>query len=74
MESEDGKMVSVRNYADARVNKARGVVICRTADVEKLSPGNKVFGKGVYHHYDHPFYYYSIRENAVNRAKNFLNK
>ena len=74
MESEDGKMVSVRNYADARVNIARGVVICSTVDAEKLSPGNKVFGKGVYHHYDYPFYYYNIRENAANRAKNFLNK
>lgn len=65
---------NVKNYADARVDKARGVVICTTADVEKLAPGNKVFGKGVFHTYDYPFYYYNIRENAENRTKNFLSK
>ena len=45
----DGKWVPAKNYEDARVNKARGVVICSTADVETLAPGNLVFGKGVYH-------------------------
>ena len=39
----DGKMVPLKNYADARVDIARGVVICSTVDVNKLSPGNKVF-------------------------------
>lgn len=65
---------SVKNYADGRIDKTRGVVVCSTVDVEKLSPGNQVFGKGVYHSFDYPFYYYNIRENAANRTKVFLNK
>lgn len=72
--NEDGKMVPTMNYADARVDKAKGAVICSTADVEKISPGNQTFGKGVYHSFDYPFYYFNIRENAANRTKNFLNK
>jgi hypothetical protein len=63
-----------KNYADARVDKTRGVVICSTVDVEKLSPGHESFAKGVYHIYDYPFYYYNLRENSANRTKNFLNK
>lgn len=72
--NEEGKIVTVKNYADARVDKERGVIICSTADVEKLSPGNPVFGKGVYHMYDYSFYYFNIRENTAKRINNFLNK
>ena len=72
--SKEKKFVLVKNYADARVNKSRGVVICSTADVDKFSGQNKVFGKGIFHSCDFPFYYYNIRENAANRTKYFLNK
>jgi len=70
----EGKYVTVKNYADARVDKDRCALICSTAEVEKWSPGNVVFIKGIYHNYDYPFYYYNIRENAANRTKIFLNK
>jgi hypothetical protein len=67
---KEGHWTPVAAYADARVDKAKGVVICSTADVDKLPhPG---FDKGVYHSYDYPFYYYSIRENAAARTANFL--
>jgi len=69
---KDLKFIPVGKYADARIDLKKGVLICSTADVEKLSPGNKVFGKGVYHSFDYPFYYFNIRENALNRVKNFL--
>ena len=59
-------------YADARIDKAKGVVICSTVDVEKLSPGNQVFPKGIYHHYDYLFYYFNLRENAANRTNKFF--
>ena len=74
--NKDGKIVStdVKNYADACINKKRGSLICSTDDVKKLSPGNKVFGKGVYHSFDYPFYFNNIRENAAVRTKNFLKK
>ncbi len=66
------KFIPAGRYADARIDKAKGVLICSTANVEKLSPGSEVFGKGVYHSFDYPFYYFNIRENAANRAKLFL--
>ncbi|MEZ7891818.1 MAG: DUF3089 domain-containing protein [Candidatus Wallbacteria bacterium] len=74
--SKEGKiaLTDVKNYADARVDKKKGAVICSTVDVKKLSPGNKVFGKGVYHSFDYPFYFNNIRENAITRTKNFLKK
>ena len=74
MMGDNGKMVFKKNYADARVNKERGVVICSTADAEKLYAENKEIGKGIYHLYDFSFYYYNLRENAVNRANHYLNK
>jgi hypothetical protein len=70
VENAQGQTVSVKNYADARVNKTRGVVIT-TVDAETLD--TTPWPKGVYYHtYDYPFYYYNIRENAENRTKNFL--
>ena len=71
---KDGKIAPVKNYADARVDKARGVVICSVCDVEKLAPGTAFSGKGVFHSSDYSFYYYNIKENAANQTKIFLNK
>lgn len=64
----------VMNYADAKVDITRGVVICSTADVDRLAPGNALFGKGVFHSFDYPFYYYNIRENAANRTNKFFGR
>ena len=71
---ENGNITAVKDYADARVDNNRGVVICSTADVEKLAPGNPVFGKGVFHLYDYQFYYFNIGENAANRVDSFSSK
>lgn len=65
---------NVKNFADARVDKNRGAIICSTEDVEKLAPANETFPRGVYHSYDYPFYYYNIRENAERRTKAFFDK
>jgi hypothetical protein len=70
--NKDKKLVNVANYADARVDKAKGVLICSTADADLLAPGNAFLGKGVYHSYNYAFYYYNIRENAANRAEIFI--
>jgi hypothetical protein len=64
----------VMNFADAQVDKAKGVVICSTVDVNRWAPGNAVFVRGVFHSFDYPFYYYNIRENATNRTNRFLGK
>lgn len=67
----EGNIIAVKNYADARVDKAKGVLICTTADDNALALG---FGPGIYHTYDYPFYYFNIKENAALRTKNFLKK
>jgi hypothetical protein len=64
----------VMNFADAKVDVARGVVVCTTVDVNIWSPGNAVFGKGVFHSFDYPFYYYNIRQNATNRTNKYFNR
>ena len=65
---------NVKNIADARVSKAKGVVVCSTANVAILAPGNALFAKGAFHGMDYPFYYNNIRENAANRARIFLSR
>ena len=68
----DGTYKAVKNFADARIDKTKGVLICSTVDVAKFAPGNATFGKGVFHTFDFPFYYFNIRENAENRVRHFL--
>lgn len=64
--------VAVPQYADARVDPVKGVLICSTADADALLPFTAIFGRGVYHSFDYPFYYFNIRENATRRAEKFL--
>ena len=64
----------VPQYADARVDLNKGVLLCTTADSNKLYKYTKSFGKGVYHSFDYPFYYFNLRANAQNRANKFLRK
>ncbi|HEY5532241.1 MAG TPA: DUF3089 domain-containing protein [Candidatus Anoxymicrobiaceae bacterium] len=70
----EGNEIPLKNYADAQVNKARGVVICSTADVNLLSPGSALLPKGVYHSYDYPFYYFNLRANADARVAEYMLK
>lgn len=62
----------VKNYADAKINKERGVVVCSSVNAEELMNENTVFAKGVFHSYDYPFYYYNLRNNAEIRVKSFF--
>ena len=65
----------VPQYADARIDTAKGVLICSTADkayITLINPGAGL--TGIYHPFDIPFYYYNLRQNAANRANIFLNK
>lgn len=70
----DGQPTLVKDFADAQVDVERGVVICSTCPVDKLAPGNALFPRGVFHTFDYPFYYFSIRENAAVRIGSFLAK
>ena len=66
----------IPQYADARVDTVKGVLVCTTADENKIGILDSLSGfpKGVYHSFDYPFYYYNIRQNAANRIQKFLNK
>lgn len=68
------KFKPVPQYADARVDINKGVLICSSADSNDLYKYTKSFGMGVYHSFDYPFYYFNIRANAENRANKFLGK
>lgn len=72
--NKEGTIEPVKNFADARVDKTRGVILCSTVDEQRLAPGNKAFGRGVYHSFDYPFYYFNIRENAALRTRMFIEK
>lgn len=62
----------VPQYADAKIDKTQGVLICSTADENALTPKGSLMGPGVYHSYDIAFYYFNLRANAENRANAFL--
>ena len=58
--------------ADAKVDKARGVVKCSTINPDDFyDGGNSIFEKGVYHKYDIHLYYYDLKENARKRVGAF---
>jgi hypothetical protein len=68
MPDSAGVFSPVPQYADARVDLAKGALICSTADA---SLG---YGPGIFHIYDYAFYYFNLRANAANRIQKFLNK
>lgn len=70
---KNGEFAKINNFADATIDTEKGVLVCSTVDVNTWAPGNAVFGKGVFHSFDYPFYYYNIRANAAQRAETFLN-
>src|SRR5664280_1644642 len=58
-----GNPVKTEHYADATVNKKRGVVICSTADPNQLAPGSSALQVGIYHGYDYLLYYFECATN-----------
>ena len=68
-----GKLVKVKHYADARVDKRRGTIVCSTCSVSLYAPGKPGgFPKGIFHIHDYPFYYYDLRHNAAYRIQHYL--
>ncbi len=73
----------VPQYADARVDRSSGLLLCSTAEEaysatiktpEGISINFAALGPGMYHMFDYWFYYFNIRENAENRVNKFLGK
>lgn len=72
----DNVYTKVPVYADARIDLAKGVLICSSVEGNTLArnfPSSK-FGPGVYHMWDYPLYYYNLRENAERRVNKFQGK
>jgi hypothetical protein len=68
-----GKLVKVKHYADARIDKRRGTIVCSTCSVSLYAPGKPGgFPKGIFHIHDYPFYYFDLRQNAANRIQHYL--
>jgi hypothetical protein len=67
----NGNILRVLNLADARVDKAKGVVICSS-----VNPADYAFGfpEGIYHTFDYPFYFFNIRANAAARIHQYFSK
>jgi Protein of unknown function (DUF3089) len=66
---KNGQIERVMNLADARVDRAKGVVICSTVNPAQYpSP----FPQGVYHLQDYPFYYFDVRANAARRIQTYF--
>jgi hypothetical protein len=72
---QNGKIERVMNLADARIDKAKGVVICSTVNPENppyFTPGG--LPMGVLHNFDYPFYYFDVEANAANRVEKYLSR
>jgi hypothetical protein len=67
-----GQPQKVLGVADARIDTAKGELICSTVDKATLDPGNSLVKAGIYHNYDYPFYYFDIQANAANRIARYL--
>jgi len=71
--TRQGRILRVMRLADARVDKKKGVVICSTVPADRspyFTPNG--FPEGVLHTFDYPLYFFSVRENAALRARNYL--
>lgn len=62
------------NYANAQIDKTRGVVTCSSVDAKNLQRKIGVLPEGVYHMYDYSFYFFNLRANAELRIREYLEK
>lgn len=68
------ELIDKKQFADAKVDRKRGVVVCSTADPKnfRIKGGEQFFPLGILHNGDYPLYYYDLRENAKKRTNSFL--
>ena len=69
-----GNFGLIPNFADARINLAKGVLECTSVDENAMYQISGAMGPGVYHSFDISFYYYNLRENAALRVMKFIEK
>jgi pimeloyl-ACP methyl ester carboxylesterase len=69
----NGSIKRFSGLADARVDKAKGVVVCSTVPADQppyFTPGG--FPQGVLHPFDYPLYFFSVRANAADRVAHYF--
>ena len=73
MLNQNGSIKRVLNLADARVDKAKGVVICSThrRGTAALLHARRL-PQGVLHTFDYPLYFFDVRANAADRVEHFF--
>ena len=69
---ESGELV--KNYADARLDVERGVVICSSIknSPEMQSALSKYFGPESFHLQDYNLYYGNLQQNVTDRIDAFM--
>lgn len=72
IEQSSGAYVKKEYFADAQVNRTRGVIVCSTVDPEDYKLPIPVFPLGVLHGGDYPFYYYDLQQNVKDRVESYL--
>lgn len=72
--NESGELV--KNYADARLDVDRGVVVCSSVknSQEMQAALSKYFGPESFHLQDYNLYYASLQQNVADRIENFMEK
>lgn len=69
----EGREQKLEGFADARIDKERGTVICSTVDPAVYHSSDVGhFPLGIFHRFDFRFYYYNLKENAQERVERFL--
>ena len=68
----DGSVHRFGNLADARVDLTRGVVVCSSIPETIAAEFTGSFPEGVYHPFDYPFYYFNVKQNAIDRVAHFV--
>lgn len=67
-----GHFGMIPHFADARIDLAKGVLVCSSVNDSAMYQIAGSMGLGVYHSFDIPFYYYNLQENAENRVEKYL--
>lgn len=64
----------INNYADARVDAQRGVVICDSVELSQELPENlrEYFGPESFHLQDYSLYFMNLQQNVSDRIKAFM--
>lgn len=71
---KNGNYLSFSKLADAKIDLARGTIICSSVNPKEYISAYGLFPEGNYHSFDFAFYYKNLRVNCADRITAFLNK